>query len=115
MSRSSSVAFIDAARSPESELAGIGLKLQSIVNEAINSGMPLNWESLPFTELLTPLAKLYAAACESIGREITPVTPEATPTEVVMLACALIRAQDLNPFDLALWFSRATHTNNLPR
>jgi len=115
MSRSSNVACIDAMQSPESELADIGLKLESIVARAINSGIPPNWESLPFAELFTPLAKLYAAACETAGREITPVTQEATPTEVVMLACALIRAQDLNPFDLALWFSRANHSNNLPR
>jgi hypothetical protein len=115
MSRSSNVAFIDAAQSPESELADIGLRLELIVTGAINSDIPPNWESLPFTELLTPLAKLYAVACEAAGREITPVTQEATPTEVVMLACALLRAQDLNPFDLALWFSRATHSNNLPR
>ena len=115
MSRSSDVAFVDAVQSPEIELADIGLKLESIVTLEINSGTPLHWESLPFTELLTPLVKLYAAACEAAGREITPVTQEATPTEVVMLACALLRAQDLNPFDLALWFSRATHSNNLPR
>jgi hypothetical protein len=115
MSRSSDVAFVDAVQSPEIELADIGLKLESIVTLEINSGTPLHWESLPFTELLTPLVKLYAAACEAAGREITPVTQEATPTEVVMLACALIRAQDLNPFDLALWFSRATNSNDLPR
>jgi hypothetical protein len=115
MSRSSNLAVIDAVQSPEIELAEIGSKLQSIVTDAINSGIPLNWESLPFSELFTPLAKLYAAACEATGREMVPVTQEATPTEVVMLACALIRAQDLNPFDLALWFSRATHSNNLPR
>jgi len=111
MSRSSNVAFIDAASSPESELSDIGMKLESIVTSAINSGVPLDWESLPFTELFTPLARLYAAACEAAGQEITPVTKDATPTEVVMLACALLRVQDLNPFDLALWFSRATHGN----
>jgi hypothetical protein len=115
MSRSSNVAFIDAVSSPESELSDIGLKLELIAAKAINGEDSLNWESLPFTELFTPLAKLYAAACEAAGREINPVTQEATPTEVVMLACALLRAQDLNPFDLALWFSRATHSNNLPR
>ena len=27
-------------------------------------------------------------------------------TEAVTLACALLRAQGLTPFDLALWFSR---------
>jgi hypothetical protein len=115
MSRSSSVAFIEKAQSPESEFFDIGLRLESIATSAINSGVPLNWESLPFTEIFTPLAKLYASACETAGHEITPVTKEATPTEVVMLACALLRVQDLNPFDLALWFSRATHTDNLPR
>lgn len=115
MSRSSTLAFIDSASSPEGELSGIAMKLESISTTAINSGVPLNWESLPFTELFTPLAKLYAVACESAGQEITPVRKEATPTEVVMLACALLRAQDLNPFDLALWFSRVTHGNKFPR
>src|ERR1700679_3491473 len=62
MSRSSDVAFVDAVQSPEIELADIGLKLESIVTLEINSGTPLHWESLPFTELLTPLVKLYAAA-----------------------------------------------------
>jgi hypothetical protein len=115
MLRSSNGAFVDAVSSPENELSDIGLKLKSIVAMAIDTGVPLNWGSLPLTELFTPLAKLYAAACEAVGYEIAPVTKEATPTEVVMLACALLRAQDLNPFDLALWFSRATHNNNLPR
>jgi hypothetical protein len=115
MSRSSNVAFVDAESSPANELSDLGLRLESIVTRAINSDTPLNWESLPFSELFTPLAKLYAVACETAGREIPPVTQEATPTEVVILACALLRAQDLNPFDLALWFSRATHSNNLPR
>jgi hypothetical protein len=115
MLRSSNVAFIDAVSSPENEFSDIALKLKSIAARAIDTGVPLNWESLPLTELFTPLAKLYAAACETAGYEIAPVTKEATPTEVVMLACALLRAQDLNPFDLALWFSRATHSNNLPR
>jgi hypothetical protein len=27
-------------------------------------------------------------------------------TEAMIMACALLRAQHLNPFDLALWFSR---------
>jgi hypothetical protein len=115
MSRSSNVAFIDAESSLANELSDIGMRLESIATSAINSGVPLSWESLPFTQIFTPLARLYAAACETAGQEITPVTKEASPTEVVMLACALLRVQDLNPFDLALWFSRATHSNNLPR
>ncbi|HTF65752.1 MAG TPA: hypothetical protein VK638_23990 [Edaphobacter sp.] len=115
MSRSSNVNLMDAASSPESELSDIGLKLETIAANAVNSGIPLDSGVLPFAEVFTPLTKLYAAACETAGQEITPVTKEATATEVVMLACALLRAQDLNPFDLALWFSRATHSNNPPR
>jgi hypothetical protein len=115
MSRSSNVVCIDIPSSLERELSGIGMKLESISTTAINSGVLLNWESLPFAELFTPLARLYAVACETAGQEIIPVRKEATPTEVVMLACALLRAQDLNPFDLALWFSRATHGNKFPR
>ena len=50
--------------------------------------------------------RLYAAACEEAGKEIPPLEPGVSTTEALTLACALLRSQDLTPFDMALWFSR---------
>ena len=49
--------------------------------------------------------RLYAAACEQAGSEIPPLDPGVSTTEALTLACALLRSQDLTPFDMALWFS----------
>jgi hypothetical protein len=89
-------------------LRQIGLQLNQIAAHAL-TGDGCELANLPaLDQLLTPLVKLYAAATEATGRELPPVTQEATATEVVVLACALLRAQNLNPFDLAIWFSRGT-------
>lgn len=51
-------------------------------------------------------ARAYAVAVDE-GTE--PLRrDDLTPTEAVVLASAALRAHDLNPFDLALWFSRDT-------
>ncbi|MEU3274869.1 hypothetical protein ABZ639_28825 [Saccharomonospora sp. NPDC006951] len=55
--------------------------------------------------IVTAAAKLYAHHSEHSGAA-NPLTDEVSPTAAVDLACALLRARDLNPFDLALWFSR---------
>ena len=37
-----------------------------------------------------------------------PDARDTTPTDAVALATAALRSHDLNPFDLALWFSRSS-------
>jgi hypothetical protein len=57
--------------------------------------------------VLTAVVKAYAAKMEDAEREIAPFLDGAvTATEVVVAACAMIRAVDLNLFDVAMWFRR---------
>jgi hypothetical protein len=50
--------------------------------------------------------KVYAAKIERRG-ELAPYRAGAvTTTESIVAACALIRAADLNLFDVAMWFNR---------
>lgn len=55
--------------------------------------------------LVSTAARAYAVAAEE-GAE-PPSGTDLTPTDAVVLATAVLRAHDLNPFDLALWFSRS--------
>ncbi len=52
--------------------------------------------------------KLYAAYAEELEAEIPPIDSSVSTTEAMVLACALLRAQHMTPFDLALWFQRTT-------
>jgi hypothetical protein len=57
---------------------------------------------------LAAAVKVYAAKAERRGGELAPFPDgEVTATESVVAACALIRAADLNLFDVAMWFHRA--------
>jgi len=56
--------------------------------------------------LVTDATRRYARACEEAGRELSPLDPGISTTEALTLACALLRSQDLTPFDMAMWFSK---------
>ena len=56
--------------------------------------------------LVAVAARGYAVAAEEGAQP--PTGTDLTPTEAVVLASAALRAHDLNPFDLALWFSRSS-------
>ena len=56
--------------------------------------------------LVAVAARTWAVATEEGARP--PTGTDITPTEAVVLATAALRAHDLNPFDLALWFSRSS-------
>lgn len=71
--------------------------------EALNR-RPLTPEEI--RAVLSAATRWYAAALEASGKEFRPVDATISATEAVTLACALLRSQDLTPFDLALWFSR---------
>lgn len=56
--------------------------------------------------MVSAVTRLYAACCQSTGIELPALNETVSTTDAIMLACALLRAHDLNPFDLALWFHR---------
>ena len=57
--------------------------------------------------VLTAAVRVYAAKVEEAGYEIAPFRENTiTATETVVAACAMIRAADLNLFDVAMWFRR---------
>ena len=58
------------------------------------------------TALVTEATLAYARAVEEAGHEVPPLQPSVSTTDALTLACALLRSQNLTPFDLALWFSR---------
>jgi len=66
-------------------------------------------EAIPDALLQNVLAaavRVYAAKIEG-GGAVKPFRDGAvTATESVVAACALIRAADLNLFDVAMWFNR---------
>jgi hypothetical protein len=56
--------------------------------------------------VVTAATRLYARESERLGQPLAPLAPDVSATDALTLACALLRSQDLTPFDMAVWFSR---------
>jgi hypothetical protein len=61
--------------------------------------------------VVTAATRLYARECDRVGEPLPPLAPEVSATEALTLACALLRSQDLTPFDMAVWFSKGGRPN----
>ena len=59
--------------------------------------------------VVSAATRLYVDACTRAGHEVPPVGPDVSTTDAITLACALVRSQDLTPFEMAVWFSRGEH------
>jgi hypothetical protein len=59
--------------------------------------------------IVSAVTRLYATTSSRAGRELPPLDPNVSTTDALTLACALLRSQDLTPFDMAMWFSRGPH------
>jgi hypothetical protein len=88
-----------------SDLASLTRSLTELCENASARGK----QAPPAGELrgvVSAVVRLYALANEGAPDDIQPLEPEVSATDAVVMACALLKARDLNPFDLALWFSR---------
>jgi hypothetical protein len=75
--------------------------------EALKRGTPDSITDKALQQVLTAAVKIYAAKVERRGHDVAPFTPgSVTATETVVTACGMIRAADLNMFDVAIWFHR---------
>lgn len=76
---------------------------------AVAGGTPEAIADEDLQDVLTAAIRLYAAKAEATGTPPAAFAPDqVTPTEAVVLACAVIRGAGLNLFDVAMWFSRQT-------
>jgi hypothetical protein len=77
------------------------------VRDALKRGEPDAISDRVLQKVLTAAVKVYAAKVERRGHDVPPFPPNAvTATESVVAACGMIRAADLNMFDVAIWFHR---------
>jgi hypothetical protein len=75
--------------------------------EALRRGEPDAISDKNLQDVLAAAVKVYAAKVERRGHDVVPFEKNAvTATETVVTACGLIRAADLNMFDVAIWFHR---------
>ncbi len=75
--------------------------------DALKRGEPDAISDKTLQQVLTAAVKVYAAKVERRGHDVAPFPRgTVTATETVVTACGLIRAADLNMFDVAIWFHR---------
>jgi hypothetical protein len=75
--------------------------------DALKRGDPDAISDKTLQQVLTAAVKVYAAKVERRGHDVAPFPHNAvTATETVVTACGMIRAADLNMFDVAIWFHR---------
>ena len=90
-------------------LAAQAVQISAQIDGLIQAGDLAKVPGESVTKLLSGAVKLYAAIAEEAepGAVFAPVIDgTVSTTEAMVVACALLRAHRLNPFDLALWFQR---------
>jgi hypothetical protein len=79
----------------------------TLVEEVLRSGRP---EAIPderLQQVFSAVVRLYAAKSEERARELAPFGDRpVNATEAVTAICAIMRAADLNFFDLQMWYRR---------
>lgn len=84
-----------------------GASFCGAVDAALKRGEPGAISDDALRRVIAAAVKIYAAKAEKAEREIPPFDKhDVTATEAVTAVCAMIRAVDLNLFDVAMWFRR---------
>lgn len=80
----------------------------AVAEKALNEGTTEEISDETVQRLITAGSRLFANKIEMEDRFFLPVTsPEAlTATDVVVTVSEMLRAVNLNTFDLAMWFRR---------
>jgi len=85
----------------------LGAEFCDAVTAALQRGEPDTIPEDALRRVLTAAVKAYAAKVEAADGELAPFEAgSVTATETAVTACAMIRAAELNPFDIAMWFQR---------
>jgi hypothetical protein len=100
--------MISAAADPGAEFSAVAVAFAEVAERALSSGAAPRVASGDLERVLTAAIKLYAAKAEAEATPPPPVSGDKiTPTEAVVLVSEMMRAVNLNLFDLSMWYRRA--------
>jgi hypothetical protein len=78
------------------------------VDDALQNGRPEAIADADLQRVLSAAVRLYSAKSEDRARELPPFGDKpVNATEAVTAICAIMRAADINFFDLQMWYRRA--------
>jgi len=78
----------------------------TLANAALARGEPDTIPDQTLHAVLAAAVRVYAAKVERRGNVEPFAEGAVTATDAIIAACGMIRAADLNPFDVAMWFHR---------
>ncbi len=94
---------------PEVDSAEAAQAIFKAALEAVEAGETQKFSEETVQKLMTAAVKLFAAKVEQEDRFFSPLLDPGklvTPTDVVVTVSEILRAVNLNTFDLAMWFNR---------
>ena len=95
---------------PEVDSAEAAQAIFKAALEAVEAGETQRFSEETVQKLMTAAVKLFAAKVEQEDRFFSPLLDPGklvTPTDVVVTVSEILRAVNLNTFDLAMWFNRS--------
>jgi len=98
------------------DLAGVADRAAALAAAALAAGDTQGIGDATVQQLITAGLQLFARKVEAERRNFPPVAgPDAvTPTEAAILVTELLRAVNLNLFDLSMWASRPRYDEGDP-
>jgi hypothetical protein len=83
-----------------------GAEFSAQADAAIRRGEPDAVSDQTLHAVLAAAVRVYAAKVERRGAVKPFADGAVTATEAIIAACGMVRAVDLSPFDVAMWFHR---------
>jgi hypothetical protein len=101
------VGMSSSALTDEAAGADGGTAFCASVDDALKNGRPEAVSDEDLQRVLSAAVRLYAAKSEDRAQELPPFGDRpVNATEAVTAICAIMRAADLNFFDLQMWYRR---------
>jgi hypothetical protein len=100
---------LSKVETPELNSAEAAKAIWEAAREAVESGETEKFSEETVQQLMTSALKLFAAKVEQEDRFFSPILDPGslvTPTDVVVSVSEILRAMNLNTFDLSMWFNR---------
>jgi hypothetical protein len=87
-----------------------GAAFCAVAEAALQGGKPDAIPDQALQDVFAAAVKLYAAKSEDRAQALAPFgAHDVNATEAVTAICAIMRAADLNFFDLQMWYRRGDH------